>query len=117
MSLEDLKLDSEPNIELMEIIPIKEGLEAEDEIASQVFLIARNLKRNKHTKQLDTKAPSQEKTDSTVEQSAQYAKNVTFLLKIRHHRLLYREEVIFDVDLNQTLRELTIQVLPRFKVR
>ena len=109
MSLEDLKLDSEPNIELTEIIPIKEGLEAEDEIASQVFLIARNLKRNNHTK--DTKASRQEKSDLTIGHSDQYAKNVTFQLDANHAKRVY-----FDVSLDQTLNQLIMKVIRHFSV-
>ena len=87
MSLEDLELDSEPNIELVKMVSSKTGPEVEDEIASQLFPLTRNLKRNKHTKQLDDKKAQQQQSTN----NAQYAKRVTFLLKNNYYHKKYRK--------------------------
>ena len=102
-----LNLTSEPNEQLLKLFGNQQYA---DEVASQVYLLAVKLKKNKITKLTEPKPP-QVTQPTTVFPQSNFVTRATPTVTIDfYHNTGYGKLFTFDVDTNKTVRQLIDEV-------
>ena len=116
----NLDLASEPNKHLVKMISNEKSQKVDDEIASDVFLLAMKLKRNKITKQNQPKTKPATKTTPTVTATTSALPTKSGLVvKInfyQNYSYVHGIQFTLDVDTNKTVQELIYQIITKLKV-
>ena len=110
-TLMNVNLKQKPNKELVKLITDQEGDEIEDEVTSQLILLARKLQRNKITK-------AQVLHLNPKVSDAIYYDNLSARRSVKFHRALYTHGApiymfTMDVDSNDTVNQLIEKVQTR----